>query len=95
VSTSRLQTIRFLALLVMIAGVVVVPFAFYYGLGGVFRSGFRGELTIGSQHAMRVAMFKFMGGLLLCQVLIGGGGFARWKCKKLLAAKAPPKSASI
>jgi hypothetical protein len=39
---------------------------------------------------MNKAIYIMMGKIMLCQVMIGGGGFVRYKCRKALEATATP-----
>ncbi|HEY4057399.1 MAG TPA: hypothetical protein VGM39_12365 [Kofleriaceae bacterium] len=90
-STTRLNTIRFLALLVMIGGVALCAFVLYSDISKLFTEA----QTLGRnfrlhQHEMNRAIYIMMGKIMLCQVMIGGGGFVRYKCRKALEATATP-----
>ncbi|CAN5874569.1 hypothetical protein BH11MYX2_BH11MYX2_32140 [soil metagenome] len=86
---ARIKTLRFLALLVMIAGGLAVPLVAYYGFGSLLNGGFRYADSFDAQRAIRRGTIVLMGELALCQVAIGLGGYARYRLKKMLIATPP------
>ena len=94
---TRIHTLRALALVAMIIGVVAAVAVLVLGMRDMFANGIRYGMTFESHeianHVIRKAMYIMLAKLLLCQVLIGGGGFARYKLKKMLAAQTPSSTA--
>lgn len=87
----------------MILGGVAAVWQIYVGvinIGNAMHYTYRiGEQAVSlhaAERAMKIAIWVMAAKLLACQILVGGGGFARYKLKKMLVAKQQtPAAAAI